>query len=305
MLVLCYRYRQLVESKQLVPTHLPVPEPMLAASRCASASTSAALLICSKDTQQTSVRFSKTTTIVRRAISTLMRGGSKIWALFYFISGSMFRIRTLLFLLHSLSILSLVLRFQICFLSILMLRLSPVAITASLISNVCCLHHPSFHANLPVMDITQLYATASGSIFFCLILFRIRRYIRSFLEAVTLQASQHLVHPQLICRHRFLGPWSRADVLAHLFYIGVNMFCIGFYVKSAHLASLRAASLSLVNLIPTFAGPHLSFLADTLGLSLATFRRVHRSFGVMSCFMLSFHVFSMLASRIPLPPHQA
>lgn len=143
-----------------------------------------------------------------------------------------------------------------------------------------------------------MYALAAGSIFFCLFLFGIRRYIRSFPKTVYLQASQYLIYPQLIYRHRFLGPWSWADVLLQLSYIGVNIFCTGFNAPSVHAASLRAADLSLINLIPAFAGPHLSFLADILGLSLTTYRRVHRSFGVTSCFLLGFHVFTIIASRI-------
>jgi hypothetical protein len=83
------------------------------------------------------------------------------------------------------------------------------------------------------------------------------------------------------------------------------MFCIGFKAPSIYTASLRAADLSLINLIPAVAGPHLSFLADIFGLSLTTYRRVHRSFGIMSCFLLSLHVFTMIANRTQFPLHLA
>jgi hypothetical protein len=151
------------------------------------------------------------------------------------------------------------------------------------------------------MDITKLYALVAGSFFFCLFVFRIRRCIRSFLKFINFQASQYLIYPRLIHRRRYLSPWSWADALLQLSYIGLNMFCIGFKFPSIHTASLRAADLSLINLILVFAGPHLNFLADILGLSLTTYRRVHRSFGIMSCFLLSFHALTMLADRVYFP----
>jgi len=155
------------------------------------------------------------------------------------------------------------------------------------------------------MNITQVYAVAAGSFFLCLVLFRIRHYVNSFLKAVHLQASQYLIYPQLIHRQRYLDPWSWADGLLQLSYIAVNMFCIGFKAPSIYTASLRAADLSLINLIPAVAGPHLSFLADIFGLSLTTYRRVHRSFGIMSSFLLSLHVFTMIANRTHFPLHLA
>ena len=155
------------------------------------------------------------------------------------------------------------------------------------------------------MEVTQAYAIAAAGLFFSLSLFRIRHHIQSFLKTAHLQASQHLIYPQLVPRQPYVGPWSRADVLLQLSYIAINVFCIAFKAPSIRVASLRAADLTLINLIVVFAGPHLSFLADILGLSLALFRRLHRSFGLMSCFLLSFHVFTMIGSRVSFPLRQA
>ena len=155
------------------------------------------------------------------------------------------------------------------------------------------------------MEVTQVYAIAAAALFLCLSIFRIRRYIQSFLKTAHLQASQHLIYPQLIYRQPYVGPWSRADVLLQLSYIAINVFCIAFKASSIRVASLRAADLTLINIIVVFAGPHLSFLADILGLSLTSFRRLHRSFGLMSCFLLSFHVFTMIGLRVSFPLRQA
>ena len=54
--------------------------------------------------------------------------------------------------------------------------------------------------------------------------------------------------------------------------------------------------ISLVNMIPLFAGPHLSFLADLLGVSITMYRCIHRSAGIMSCVPVAFHVLVAVAS---------
>lgn len=151
------------------------------------------------------------------------------------------------------------------------------------------------------MEITQVYAIATGGIFTFLILVHFRPYMQSFLKTTSLLVSQYLTYPQLIRRHRYLGPWSWADVLLQLFYITVNAFCVGFKVQDIQIAGLRAANLSLINIIPLFAGPHLNFLADILGVSLNTYRRVHRSVGIMSFVLLLFHVLTVMASRNSFP----
>lgn len=154
------------------------------------------------------------------------------------------------------------------------------------------------------MDITQAYALTAGCGLFCLLLFRTRHLMKSLLKTVDLRTSQFLIYPQLIRRHRYFGPWSWAGVLAPACYIAVNLFCVGFKFSSLRVASLRAADLALINLMPAFASLHLSFPADVLGLTLKAYRRFHRVLGAMSCCLLAFHVFTILASRTPFPLDQ-
>ena len=54
-------------------------------------------------------------------------------------------------------------------------------------------------------------------------------------------------------------------------------------------------------MIPLFAGPHLSFLADVLGFRLGTYRLVHRSAGVMSFALLLFHILVVAVERTSFP----
>ena len=164
--------------------------------------------------------------------------------------------------------------------------------------------YPSSQNDRSVLDVTQAYVVVVGCGLFCLLLFRTGHLMKSLMKTVDLRTSQLLIYPQLLRRHRYLGLWSRAGVLAQLGYIAVNMFCVDFNASSLRVACLRAVDLILINLIPAFASLHLSFPADVLGLTLTTYCRFHRILGIMSCCLLGFHVSTMLASRTPFPLDQ-
>jgi predicted ferric reductase len=53
----------------------------------------------------------------------------------------------------------------------------------------------------------------------------------------------------------------------------------------------------MINLILLFVVPHLGTLADLLGVTLSTFRQIHRSAGVMAVMLTIFHVLVMIASQ--------
>jgi Ferric reductase like transmembrane component len=72
---------------------------------------------------------------------------------------------------------------------------------------------------------------------------------------------------------------------------------LAFEFSTISKAGLQAGNLSLVNMIPLFAGAHLSFLADLLGLPLDAYRRVHRSAGLMTFALILFHVLVVVANR--------
>ncbi|KFY19587.1 hypothetical protein V493_07902, partial [Pseudogymnoascus sp. VKM F-4281 (FW-2241)] len=100
-------------------------------------------------------------------------------------------------------------------------------------------------------------------------------------------------------------PWSRAGVLLQLIYTTLNLFCVGFRVSTISGAGLRAGSLAVVNMIPLFAGAHLAFFADQLGVSLKTIRAVHRSVGFMAFSLGLFHVLVIVASNVPFPLNES
>jgi hypothetical protein len=149
------------------------------------------------------------------------------------------------------------------------------------------------------MEITQIYSALIGIICILLLLLNFRCYISLLWGIVSRLTTQHLILPRLILRYRYIGPWSRADVLFRLVYAATNVFCIGFQVPDLHAASLRAANLTLINLIPLFAGLHLGFLADFLGIPVRMYGQVHQSAASIASALLIFHVLTILASHDP------
>ena len=152
-----------------------------------------------------------------------------------------------------------------------------------------------------IVEAPQAYAMAAGGFFVALLLIRTRNRVKACFEFTHRSALRHLVYPQVIRRRRFIGPWTRANVLTQLLFLAANAFCISFRATSIRDAGTRAAHLSLINLIPAYGGPHLSFLADVFGVSLSAFRLIHRSAGAMSLPLLIFHVGVSMATRIPFP----
>ena len=87
--------------------------------------------------------------------------------------------------------------------------------------------------------------------------------------------------------------------MIQLVYIGCTSFCLGFRASSLAMAGVRAGNLLLINLITLFLGPHLGFLADALGVSLSTFRHIHRFAGLMALGLVLFHAIVIITSPTP------
>jgi hypothetical protein len=149
------------------------------------------------------------------------------------------------------------------------------------------------------MEVTLGYAIAAGGVLFIPVFINLLprlSYLISFVPSCLRWRLKYLTYFYLVRRHQFLGPWTLADVIIQLVYIGGNSFCLGFQVSSIALAGVRAGNLSLINLVTLFLGPHLSFLADTLGVSLSTFRHIHRSAGLMALGLVLFHAIVIVTS---------
>ncbi|CZR52131.1 uncharacterized protein PAC_02008 [Phialocephala subalpina] len=154
------------------------------------------------------------------------------------------------------------------------------------------------------MEITLVYAIALGGVLLIPLLINLLPwlpYLTFSTPPFLQQILRYLKYAYLVRRHQFLGPWTFADILLQVIYIASNSVCLCLPDLHIAKAGMRAGNLSLINMIPLFLGPHLGFLADILGVSLSTFRLMHRSAGVMSCSLVLFHVLAMLVSHTVFP----
>ena len=147
------------------------------------------------------------------------------------------------------------------------------------------------------METTELYAIVIGG---CLSVLLLANFL-PFLARLSPWISKNLTYRYVLHRHRLLGPWSLAGVLVQLIYILGNVSCLRFWDSTISQVGLRAGTLSLINLIPLLAVPHLGTLADLLGLPLGTFRQIHRSAGVMAVALAISHVMFMVAALPSFP----
>lgn len=146
------------------------------------------------------------------------------------------------------------------------------------------------------MDITQIYAIATGALFGLFLIIRTTFFVFKFFQHCNILLVKHFLFPFIIKRHYFLGPWTRAQLFSALFYLALNIFCCMFGVSSINTIGSRAGTLSVINIIPAYFGYHLSFIGDILGVSLQTYRYLHALIGVMAFALGLFHVFVSVAS---------
>lgn len=136
------------------------------------------------------------------------------------------------------------------------------------------------------METTQIYAIAVGGLVVLLMIINVLSSFKHGVQSLNMFRSKYVTCPLVVQRHRFLGPWSPADIIVQSLYLLLNGFCLFFRVASLKEVGNRAGTLSMINMAPLFFGFHLSFLADLFGLSLSNCRRIHRSTGLMSMALL-------------------
>ena len=169
-------------------------------------------------------------------------------------------------------------------------------------------HHAptlTFPPLIRAMDVTQVYAIVAGGLFAILTMLNFCLGLCKFTETYGILVLRHLVYPFSIRRHRLIGPWSRGGLLLRVVHVTVNAFCSGFKVGSVAEATDRTGTLSLINMIPLFLGPHLSFLASMVGLSLQTFHAIHGSSAVVSVLLGATHTILSLHGSSPGSLHES
>ncbi|KAH2362573.1 hypothetical protein KXV98_004922 [Aspergillus fumigatus] len=140
------------------------------------------------------------------------------------------------------------------------------------------------------MDALAIYAIVAGGIFAGLFLVRTLSTLSKWSTFFSIMLTRHLTLPFVVYRRQLVGPWTRASVLLHVSYAASNAFLVFFEADSLTGAGRRAGELALVNLIFPLSAIHLSNVADLLGISWRTSRKIHRATGWIAVALLAFHV---------------
>ena len=140
------------------------------------------------------------------------------------------------------------------------------------------------------MEFTTFYAIAAGSLLTTLFLIRIAPSFLNLLRVLSFLITKHLTYPYLWGRHKLVAPCTRADALLYVVYVVTNVFFIAFNTSSTTMARDRAGTLSVINMSFLFLAHHLGFLADSIGVSLMTSKRIHRAVGWMTGILLILHI---------------
>jgi hypothetical protein len=93
---------------------------------------------------------------------------------------------------------------------------------------------------------------------------------------------KHLVYPNTLGSSVRISSLTRLEMLFLGLYVLTNALCMGLGVKSTTDAATRSGVLSVINLVPLFAGSRLGLLADLLGVSLRSQLLLHRYMGMLA-----------------------
>ena len=157
-----------------------------------------------------------------------------------------------------------------------------------------------------MIEFTVLYSIAFGCILAALIIRRplilLTQHVFPFLidakylpplprlaKRVTRFMNRYLIYPGCLHRGRFVNRWNRLDIVFLALYLGANIACVVAPLRGIEQAGLRSGTLAIINIILLFASPYLSLLADVLGLSLESCRRLHSSVGSTTILLSAFH----------------
>jgi hypothetical protein len=111
---------------------------------------------------------------------------------------------------------------------------------------------------------------------------------------------KHLVYPYLFPRISFVGTATRLNVLIVFTYLITNILLLSkIGVKSTKDAGARAATMSIINMIPLLCGPRLSLIAKMLGVSLRTSIGAHYWFGRTAVAEVLLHTIISLTTGQP------
>lgn len=150
----------------------------------------------------------------------------------------------------------------------------------------------------------DVYALALAGVFLALICFKAATTCQHALRCHIPYSIVNVLSGNVFQSRKWpLCTWS--TVAWQLLLISSNALLIFFRMTDIESAARKAGEVAILDMAVFYLGPHLSFLADLLGLPLATMKSIHRGMTLPFIMNVMFHLVVLRPSRpvftIPFP----
>jgi hypothetical protein len=155
-------------------------------------------------------------------------------------------------------------------------------------------------SKLSGLDVPSWYSFVSGCLITSWLLlysvYRVIHAINSGWLSISSFLLKHFVYPHIFPRVPFVGTATRFEALAAFIYLLVNILIVTIGPR-ADIGS-RAATMSIINVIPLLCGQRLSLATKLLGISLRTSIGSHQWFGRIATAQVLLHtIISLTGSK--------
>ena len=161
-------------------------------------------------------------------------------------------------------------------------------------------HYMAFKLHIIVMDITQWYAIAlRGLVPLSITTAALLTALTITRKYTTFRFLKHVYYPQV---HRYLRGFEKTTqfdfALIAVFLLG-NMVCTVIQVNDVSNLARRSGLLSVINLMPLTAGSHMNLIANSCGIRLGAYRRMHRWIGRVAAAEGLVHTAARVSLHLP------
>lgn len=141
------------------------------------------------------------------------------------------------------------------------------------------------------LDTPSWYLLTSAAVFLVWLLLRgLYRVMAAKWLSISFLILKHAVYPHLLPRTSLTGTATRFRIAATTLYLMVNVLFVTIPKATRADMGTRAATMSVINLIPLLCGPRLSMVTELLGISLRTSLASHRWIGRTAIGLAGLHV---------------
>lgn len=139
------------------------------------------------------------------------------------------------------------------------------------------------------MSPIEIYAITFASVFAAFFCFQRVRNLRYHLRIAKAWLTKYLIFTNAFPRTRWFGPCTLSTLLAQAIVLAANLFLIFYDMDGIQSAAQKAGQIAVVNTSVFYLGPHLSYQADSLNISLSSMKSIHRGAIFPFVAMIAFH----------------